>query len=64
MDEKQKEFLALLTCGILEKYEGIDELLKSNNIPKSLVDKMEKAMDLIFEVNQSCFDKIPKYETK
>lgn len=57
INKQQKEVLATLSCGILDRYDNIEEHLKSHGIPKPLIKKMSKAMDLIFEVNQSCFAK-------
>jgi len=57
MNKQQKEMLATYTCGILDRYDGMEEHLKAHGIPKELIKKMNKAFDLIFEVNQSSFDK-------
>jgi len=57
MNKKQIEFLKSYTCGILEKYEDIDAIMKSHGIQKKHIKKMNNAFDLIFEVNQSCFAK-------
>ncbi len=54
MNQQQKEFLAALTCGILDKYDHIEINLESHGIPKRLINKMSKAFNLIFEVNQEC----------
>jgi hypothetical protein len=57
MNKEQKELLATLTCGILDRYADVDEYLKAHGISKRLINKINKAFDLISEVNQSCFDK-------
>lgn len=56
MNKEQKENLRLVTCGILDRYSDMDEFLEVNKVPKKLVKKINKALDLIFEVNQSCID--------
>lgn len=57
MTKEQKDFLAHYTCGILDRHDNMEEALKSHGIDKNLIGKMNKAFDLIFEVNQACFKK-------
>jgi hypothetical protein len=57
MTKEQKERLANLTCYILDTHPDIEEKLNGMGIPKHLVDKITKAFDLIYEVNQECFKK-------
>ena len=57
MNREQKDFLAHYTCEIIERYENIDNVLKTHGIPKTHIKKLNKALDMIFEVNQCCFNK-------
>jgi len=52
MNEKQKEYVRSITCYILEKNTDLIEDLETHGIPKKLIKKIDKALDLIFEVNQ------------
>lgn len=55
MNKEQKEILAMFTCGILDKYDDYETYLSSHGIDKKYINKISKAFDLIFEVNQICF---------
>jgi len=57
MNEEQIVFLKSYTCGILDRHQDVDELMKSHGIPKKHIKKINDAFDLIYEVNQSCFTK-------
>ena len=57
MNNQQKDYLKNITCKMLDQHSDIEGSLKEQGIPSSLVKKMGKAFDLIFEVNQSCFPK-------
>lgn len=60
MNKQQRDVLAGYTCNILERNVDMEDYLAAHGIPKSLIDKMSKAMDLIYEVNQVCFNKKKK----
>jgi hypothetical protein len=55
MNKDQKELLAKYTSHILENYADAEIVLKLAGIPKKYIKKINKALDLIFEVNQDCF---------
>lgn len=57
LNKQQKEFLALRTCYILDQNSNFEEELKSHGIPKKIQKKINKAFDLIHEVNQMCHKK-------
>lgn len=57
MTEGQKEALARYTCYILDTNADLEEFLDSHAFPEGIKEKMNKAFDLIFEVNQECFTK-------
>lgn len=57
MNVEQRTFLAHYTCEIIERYDGLEDVLKSHDIPKKHIKKISKALDVIFDVNQCCFDK-------
>ena len=57
MNKQQIEFLKYYTCRILDEQQNMEEVMKSHGIPKKHIKKMNDALDLIFEVNQSCFAK-------
>lgn len=54
MNEYQKQFVASKTCYILDCHPNIEEQFLAHGIPQELTDKITKAFDLIFEVNQAC----------
>jgi hypothetical protein len=57
MNKEQKDFLAHYTCKIIDEQMNMEEVMKSHGIPKNLIKKMSKAIDMIYEVNQYCFAK-------
>ena len=57
MTKEQNDFLKHYTCQILDEQMNMEEVMKAHGIPKKHIKKMSDALDLIFEVNQSCFDK-------
>ena len=60
MTKEEKEQLAGITCYLSECFDEFEEELTSFNIQQDQLDKIDKAYDLILEVNQFCFDKKAK----
>ncbi len=58
MNQQQKEALKYYTCRVLEQNENMEEMLLSHGIPKKIVAKLNKALDVFFEVNQECIEKV------
>ena len=52
MNQEQKDWLKHKTCFIIEKNDNLEHEMKERAIPKKLIKKITKALDLIFEVNQ------------
>lgn len=52
MNEQQKAYLRSRTCYILDVNADLIEDLKEHGIPDDLIEKIDHALDLIFEVNQ------------
>jgi hypothetical protein len=52
MNEQQKKYLRSKTCYILDVNIDLIDDLKSHGIPSELIEKIDHALDLIFEVNQ------------
>lgn len=57
MNQTQKQVVANYTCGILDHYDDMESFLKSHGADRKTMNKMKKAFDLIFEVNQEMFRK-------
>lgn len=57
MNQEEREHLLKFTCHIIEKYDAVEEKFKAGGLPKKWIKKLDKAFDLIYEVNQKCFDK-------
>ena len=60
MTKEEKEQLSGITCYLIECFDEFEEELNSFNINEDQLDKIDKAYDLILEVNQFCFDKKAK----
>lgn len=56
MNKKQAEFLQSYTCHILDSYSNVDDVLSEHGINKKCTNKIKKAFDLIFEVNEICVE--------
>lgn len=57
LNKSQKRDLARITCRILEQNQNLDIELKSCKIPKKAVKKINKALDIIADLNRMCFNK-------
>lgn len=64
MNVEQLQVLKSVTCGILDRNADVEEILKSSGINKRLINKVSKALDLIFEVNQTACELEEKIKTK
>lgn len=54
LNKSQKRDLARITCRILEQNSNLDVELKACEIPKKAVKKINKALDIIFDLNKMC----------
>lgn len=64
MTEQQRQYLASKTCYILDSQADLEDQLAAHGIPLKLRKKITKALDLIFQVNQSCHTIADKDGTK